>query len=258
HHGGCRHALWGLDGRRRDLQGDLPAAAARITCGGGRRRLTMPVTWPDIADEIITGDLTAAVAYVTPAGGAVVTAVAPIGLRDRDTGTVTFTTSLGFGRKLERLRREPRMALAYHARDHGLSDRPEYVLVRGRATIVEAPDREYLESVVQPAAERFMGPPRRGVFWDRWLAAYYGDRVPVHVDVARVVVWPGLRCAGEPEVFGAGLPAAPPAAQAPGRRSRPSGSVRVGRRGSSFAPSRVSSRRADAAPACSPTTTARS
>ena len=173
------------------------------------------MSWSDAADEVIGGDLTAAVAYVTPAGGAVVTAVAPIGLRDRDTGTVTFTTSLGFGRKLERLRREPRMALAYHARDHGLSDRPEYVLVQGRATIVEAPDREYLESVVQPAAERFMGPPRRGVFWDRWLAAYYGDRVPVHVDVERVVVWPSLRCAGDPQVFGAGLPAAPPAAQAP-------------------------------------------
>ena len=64
----------------------------------------MPVTWSDTADEIITGDLTTAVAYVTPAGGAVVTAVAPIGLRDRDAGTVSFTTSLGFGRKLERLR----------------------------------------------------------------------------------------------------------------------------------------------------------
>jgi Pyridoxamine 5'-phosphate oxidase len=173
-----------------------------------------PVSWSDTADEVIGGDLTAAVAYVTPAGGAVVTAVAPIGLRDRDAGIVTFTTSLGFGRKLERLRREPRMALAYHARDHGLTDRPEYVLVQGRATIVEAPDREYLESVVQPAAERFMGPPKRGVFWDRWLAAYYGDRVPVHVDVERVVVWRDLRCAGEPEVFGAPLPAEPPAAQA--------------------------------------------
>jgi len=35
----------------------------------------------------------------------------------------------------------------------------------------------------QPAAERFMGPAKRGLFWDRWLAAYYADRVPVHVDV---------------------------------------------------------------------------
>ena len=178
----------------------------------------MPVTWSDTADEIITGDLTTAVAYVTPAGGAVVTAVAPIGLRDRDAGTVSFTTSLGFGRKLDRLREEPRMALAYHARDHGFSDRPEFVLVQGRATIVEEPDREYLEGVVQPAAERFMGPAKRGVFWDRWLAAYYADRVPVHVDVERVVVWPDLRCAGEPEVFGAPLPPEAAVPQAPPKK----------------------------------------
>jgi hypothetical protein len=176
------------------------------------------VTWSDAADDIIGGDLTAGVAYVTPAGGAVVTAVAPIGLRDRDAGTVTFTTSLGFGRKLDRLRQEPRMALAYHARDHGFSERSEYVLVQGRATIVEEPDREYLESVVGPAAERFMGPPKRGVFWDRWLSAYYADRVPVHVDVERVVVWPDLRCAGEPEVFGAPLPPGPAPPQSPPKK----------------------------------------
>jgi hypothetical protein len=178
----------------------------------------VPVTWSAAADDIIGGDLTAAVAYVTPAGGAVVTAVAPIGLRDREAGTVTFTTSLGFGRKLDRLRREPRMALAYHARDHGFSERPEYVLVQGRATIVEEPDGEYLEGVVQPAAERFMGPPKRGVFWDRWLSAYYADRVPVHVDVERVVVWPDLRCAGAPEVFGTPLPAEAAAPQQPPKK----------------------------------------
>src|SRR5947209_4472859 len=178
----------------------------------------MPVTWPDAADEIIAGDLTAGVAYVTPAGGAVVTAVAPIGLRDREAGTVTFTTSLGFGRKLERLRREPRMTLAYHAREHGFSERPEFVLVQGRATIVEQPDRDYLDTVIQPAAARFLGPPKRGLFWDRWLAAYYADRVPVHVDVDRVAVWPDLRCAGEPELFGAPLPAEHPASQDPPKK----------------------------------------
>jgi hypothetical protein len=39
--------------------------------------------WADIADGIIGGDETAALAYATPAGGAVVVAVASIGLRDR-------------------------------------------------------------------------------------------------------------------------------------------------------------------------------
>src|SRR3569623_1530546 len=105
--------------------------------------------WNDEVDAVIGGDLTAAVAYGTPAGGAVVTAVAPVGLRDRERGTVGFTTSLGFGKKLERLRRDPRIALAYHARDHGFAtDRPEYVLVQGRATVVEHPDPEWLENAL--------------------------------------------------------------------------------------------------------------
>ena len=97
----------------------------------------MPVGWTDEIDGILGGDPTAALAYVTPAGGSVVAAVAPVGLRDRDAGTVTFTTSLGFRRKLDRLRKEPRIALAYHARDHGFSDSPRYVLVQGRASYDE-------------------------------------------------------------------------------------------------------------------------
>src|SRR5881227_2538110 len=110
-----------------------------------------PVNWPDAVDEPIGGDLTAALAYVTPAGGAVVAAVAPIGLRDRDAGTVTFTTSLGFGRKLDRIRSNPRVALAYHAREHSFSDAPQYVLVQGEASFETEPDPQALETVVGPA-----------------------------------------------------------------------------------------------------------
>ncbi|HEY0631950.1 MAG TPA: pyridoxamine 5'-phosphate oxidase family protein [Thermoleophilaceae bacterium] len=179
-----------------------------------------PVEWPDAIDEVIGGDLTAALSYVTPAGGAVVTAVAPIGLRDRAGGTVSFTTSLGFGRKLDRIERDPRVALAYHAREHGHSRSPRYVLVQGSATVIKEPDRDYLDFIGRQATP-FMGPPRRGVFWDRWLAAYYADRVPVHVEVHRVVSWPDLRCAGEPEVHGAGLPDPPQAQLAPAKGTGP-------------------------------------
>src|SRR6266550_2794164 len=104
--------------------------------------------WPDEVDRTIEGDLTAALAYVTPAGGAVITAVAPIGLRDRERGSVGFTTSLGFGKKLER-------------------------------------DRDYLDREIGPRAERYLGPRKTGLFWDRWLQEYYADRVPVDVDVRR-------------------------------------------------------------------------
>jgi len=175
------------------------------------------VRWSERADRVLAGDLTAALAYLTPAGGVVITAVAPIGLRDRERGEVTFTTSLGFGRKLERIRSRPQVALLYHAREHGFHEGSELVLVHGTARISERPDRTYLDEVVGPAAESYMGPPRRGVFWDRWLREYYSDRVPVHVDVERVAIWSGLDGAGEPEVEGAAWPAAWPPPQAPPR-----------------------------------------
>ena len=176
----------------------------------------MPVRWPDDIDDVLAGDLAAALAYLTPAGGAVVTPVSPFGLRDRDAGTVTFTTSLGFGRKLDRLEHDPHLALAFHAREHGFSDSPLYVLVQGAASVRREPDRDWLRDVLYRRSERFMGPRRSGPFWDRWLREYYDVRVPVEVSVERIVAWPDLRCQGEPRVVGAARPAnAPPPQPAP-------------------------------------------
>ena len=171
--------------------------------------------WGDVEDAIIGGDLTAGLAYLTPAGGAVVTPVAPIGLRDRDAGTVSFTTSLGFGRKLDRIKQDPRVALAYHSREHGFARDQHFVLVQGTASYDPAPDRALLEELIMPASTRFMGPPKRGVFWDRWLSAYYADRVIVTVAVERVLSWADPACTGAPEVFGAPRPEAAPESQAP-------------------------------------------
>src|SRR3954447_8269028 len=108
--------------------------------------------WDDRIDAILAGDLTAALAYVTPAGGAVVTPVAPIGLRDRAANVVTFTTSLGFGRKLDRIRKDPSVALSYHAREHGFADGDDYVLVQGRAAVDERPHSGRLDTEVRPAS----------------------------------------------------------------------------------------------------------
>src|SRR5205085_3880153 len=102
----------------------------------------MTVAWDDDLDAIFAGDLTVGLGYRTPAGGVVVQAVAPIGLRDRATGTVGFTTSLGFSKKLERIALDPRVAMAYHAREHGTAGGSEYVLIHGRANVVEHPNQE--------------------------------------------------------------------------------------------------------------------
>ena len=117
----------------------------------------MSVTWPDDVDEILAGDLAAGFAYLTPAKGVVITPMAPLGIRDRDAGTVTLSTSLGLWRKLDRIRRNPGVAVAYHAREHGLTDRPGFVLVQGRASFDPEPDREWLESIT-PEWDRFLGP----------------------------------------------------------------------------------------------------
>jgi hypothetical protein len=173
--------------------------------------------WPEREDAILGGDLTAALVYATPAGGAVLTPVAPLGLRDRDAGVVGFTTSLGFGRKLERIAGNPRVALAYHAREHGFAAGTAFVLVQGTASHDTHPDRAVLEAQVRPASVRFVGNPRTGLFWDRWLSAYYADRVLVTVHVERVLSWPDHGCAGEPAVAGHPLPPEQPPAQQPPR-----------------------------------------
>ena len=174
--------------------------------------------WSEREDGIIGGDLTAALAYVTPAGGAVVTPVAPIGLRDRDAGTVGFTTSLGFGRKLDRIKQNPRVALAYHAREHGFAGDRDFVLVQGTASYDADPDPQLLDERVRPASEKFMGAPRTGPFWGRWLSAYYADRVLVTVQVERVLSWQDPSCAGTPSVSGAEPPRAEPEGQTPPRK----------------------------------------
>jgi len=180
-----------------------------------------PVKWPDDIDAVLAGDLTAALAYATPAKGAVLAPVAPVGLRDRAAGTVGFTTSLGFGRKLERIKAHPQVALAYHAREHGFATGTELVVVQGTASFDPEPDAELMESMVAQRAARFMGPAQRGRLWDPWLHEYYADRLVVDVAVRRIVAWPDLLAAGEPRVFGEPLPDPPPSQRPPGQGTGP-------------------------------------
>jgi hypothetical protein len=172
------------------------------------------VSWSDDVDEILGGDLTAGFAYLTPAKGVVIAPMAPLGLRDRDAGTVTLTTSLGLWKKLDRVRRNPGVAVAYHARDHGLTDRPGFVLVQGRASFSATPDRAWLESIT-PQWDRFLGPRSRGPV-GRAQDVYYWQRVAITVDVERIIAHPDDAASEEAEVFGSSPPA-PPAPQAPPR-----------------------------------------
>ena len=169
----------------------------------------MSVSWSDEVDEILAGDLAAALAYLTPAKGILISPMAPLGMRDRERGTITLTSSLGLWRKLARLRRSPEVAVAYHARDHALTDRPGFVLVQGRASLEEKPDRAWLEAIT-PDWDRFLE-PRRGGLTGRALHTYYWERIRITVQVERVVAYPTTEAAGEPVATGSPRPApAPP------------------------------------------------
>jgi hypothetical protein len=166
-------------------------------------------TWDDDLDAIFGGDLTAGLGYRTPAAGVVVQAIAPIGLRDRENGTLGFTTSLGFSKKLDRIAADPRVAMAFHAREHGTATGTDYVLAQGTARVIEKPT-EAERALVRAHASAQLGPPAEGVFWNRWLREYYVTRVPVEVTVTRILTWPGLDAAGTPDVAaGEPLPAQP-------------------------------------------------
>jgi hypothetical protein len=173
----------------------------------------MAVTWPDDVDEILASDLAAGFAYLTPAKGVVISPMAPLGLRDREAGTVTLSTSQGLWKKLARIKRNPGVAIAYHARDHTDLDRHDYVVVQGRASFPIEPDREWLESIA-PQWDRFLG-PRAGGPMGRLLDVYYWKRVPITVQVERVVAYPDAAATEEPRVFGTPLPERPPPQSAP-------------------------------------------
>ncbi|MFE6914008.1 hypothetical protein [Streptomyces rubiginosohelvolus] len=179
-----------------------------------------PLPWSDTAHEVLSGDLNVAVAYVTPAGGAVVVSVSPLGLTDRAAGRIGFTTSLGFPRKLERILRDPRVALAYHTREHGFARPEDYVLAQGDAVVDMHPSSQRLDDVLN-ASDRFFGPGKSGRAWDWLLHEYRRARVYVDVDVRRMATWPDLAAYGPQEVTGPAWPDAPAEQRAPRNGTAP-------------------------------------
>ena len=180
----------------------------------------MAVSWDDRIDEVMNGDAAAGVAYLTPAKGVVITPMSPLGLRDRERGTLTVTTSLGLWKKVVRLRADPAIAVAFHAREHGHSSSTDFILVQGRATVPDRPDRQWLESIT-PQWERFLGPRETG--WRaKVMEVYYWERIAIEIEIERILRWDNLACFGEPQVFGEPLPVDPPEPQKePGKGSGP-------------------------------------
>ena len=177
--------------------------------------------WPETVEQILGGDQAVMLAHKTPASGVVLTPVTNFAMQDAEAGTMAINSSVAMWRKLDRMRQDPHVAVAFHTREYALADRPEYVLVQGRASISDAP----WQDAMGDNWERFAGLPEDvGRFWNWWLRAYH-ERVNVVIAVERIVVWPDLACRGTPQVYGAPLPPEPPAPQRPPGRERAHASI---------------------------------
>ena len=189
------------------------------------------MSWNDELDEIVGGDHVVALVYATPAQGVVLLPVTNFGTRDREAGTISVNSSVGAPRKLERIRANPQVALAYHTRHHSLSHRPEFVLVQGTARL--GPPVPDFPATVERWQE-FEPWDDVSPLWRRWQRVY-ALRVEIEVAAQRIAVWPDLACAGAAEVHGRPLPPEAPAPQAPpklgtGPRIRPRRTARLAKR----------------------------
>ena len=155
--------------------------------------------WPAPVEDVIAGDHVVALAYATPAHGAVILPLTNFGTHDRDAGTISVNSSIGVSRKLERIRRNPRVALAFHTRAHSRSREPLFVLAQGIAALSD-PIPDYPSTILENW-RRFEPWDRTPRFWKRWQRIY-ALRVEITVQIERILVWPDLSCSGDSEVAG--------------------------------------------------------
>jgi len=81
------------------------------------------------------------------------------------------------------------------------------------------PDRDWLESIT-PEWERFLGPRSAGLT-GRMLEVYYWHRVPITIQVERIVAYPDDAAASEPQILGKPLVEPAPAQKPPGGGTGP-------------------------------------
>jgi hypothetical protein len=110
------------------------------------------------------------------------------------------TTALGYPKKANDARRNPRVALLFSdATGSGLA-RPSMVLVQGTASVddanLDANRRRYESDIAaKPTGPAGVSAPGRRFDW-------YFTRIYLHVRPERVYVWRGGDCGAAPEVYG--------------------------------------------------------
>jgi hypothetical protein len=117
---------------------------------------------------------------------------------------IDVTTGLGYPKKANDARQDPRVSLLFSDPTGSRLERPPAVLVQGAAEVVDRDlkrnrDRYYSESQEKLPAVKGMLPPKpiQGLF------DWYFTRIYVHVRPERVYVWPEGDFSREPELYGA-------------------------------------------------------
>jgi hypothetical protein len=82
------------------------------------------------------------------------------------------------------------------------------------------PSRERVEAII-PQAERYYGAAKRGPVWDRLLHEYYYVRVFADITVERILAWPSLDAADDPQQAGAIWPGPPDPQRPPANGTGP-------------------------------------
>jgi PPOX class probable F420-dependent enzyme len=109
------------------------------------------VAIPDSVREFLATGLLAHVVTLDPDGSPYVT----LAWAGFDGDEVVFATFFGTDqRKLRNLRRDPRVALSFHAKEHTGEGLHPYVVIRGKARITEGGALEVMDML----AEHYLGP----------------------------------------------------------------------------------------------------
>jgi hypothetical protein len=115
---------------------------------------------------------------------------------------IDLTTGLGYPKKADDARANPKVSLLFSDPTGSGLDSPPMVLVQGTADVddrdLERNSERYLrESIERRPGLRKMVPPR----FLRRLFTWYYTRIYVHVRPERVYVWPDCDVTREPELF---------------------------------------------------------
>ena len=158
---------------------------------------TLPREVQEVFDRFVTTEFTT----IDRRGQPITWPVTPYYSRGAE--CIDVSTGLGYPKKANDARANPRVALLFSdPTGCGVTDPPQ-VLVQGTAVVDDedlAVNRErYVRESAEklPAADELL--PPKAV---RGLLNWYFTRIYVHVRPERVFVWPGGDCTAEPQLFG--------------------------------------------------------